>query len=271
MQKCPNCQAENESQAPTCFLCGTTLKKRGLIGRLFGGSKKGGGRGAPAPEDYTETENYTRDVLLEEPDQFEAARDDRERTASPGPEDAPEDPVVLKERGKEYLNQGQYQLAVEANNEAIRLNPQYTDAYYNRGLAYIRLGQYHRAIQDFDEAIGLNSLDPDAYYNRAYALFMLHQLPRAIADYARSIELAPNGPERYIGRGAAYFEQGAYERSIEDFDQAIRLGEYPSAYANRAVSQIRLGRFVEAEEDIKRAEELGYDPQEAIAELDKHR
>ena len=267
MQKCPNCQAENVNEARTCFLCGTTLKKRGLLGRLFGGSREGGGRGTASPEDYTETEHYSRDVLLEGTDQSEVATDHPGRTATP----EPEDPVVLKERGKEYLNQGQFQRAVEANSEAIRLNPQYTDAYYNRGLAYIRLGQYHRAIQDFDEAIGLNSLDPDAYYNRAYALFMLHQLPRAIADYARSIELAPNNPERHIGRGAAYFEQGAYERSIEDFDQAIRLGEYPSAYANRAVSYIRLGRLAQAEEDIKRAQELGYDPQEAIAELEKHR
>ena len=267
MQKCPNCEAENQDGAPACFLCGTTFKKRGLLGRLFGGSRPSGESRAPASQDYRETEYYSRDVQAEEPDRFEAASDDRGQMPSP----EPEDPEVFKERGVEYLNQGQFQLAVEANSEAIRLNPVYIDAYYNRGLAYIRLGQYHQAIQDFDEAISLNSRDPDAYYNRAYALFMLHQLPRAIADYDRSIQLEPNNPERYVARGAAYFEQGAYERSIDDFDQAIGLGDYPHAYANRAISNIRLGRTAEAEEDIKRAQELGYDPQDAIAELEKHR
>ena len=37
MQKCPSCQAENEDKAVSCFLCGQKLKKRGLLGRMFGG------------------------------------------------------------------------------------------------------------------------------------------------------------------------------------------------------------------------------------------
>ena len=139
------------------------------------------------------------------------------------------------------------------------------------GLPTYILGQYHQAVKDFDEAISLNSQDPDAYYNRAHALFMLHQLERAIADYSQAIQLDPDNGERYIGRGAAYFERGAFQNSIDDFDQAIRLDDYPHAYANRAVSYIRLGKYAEAEEDIKRAQELGYDADEAVEELKKHR
>ena len=267
MRKCPNCDAENEDGASTCFLCGQGLKKRGLLGRILGGS--GGGRrdGASGPEHYPEVEDYSEDVQLEEPDWTEPASASGGQAASPKPEDA----VVFKELGTEHINQGQFQRAIEANDEAIKLNPQYTDAYYNRALAYSQMGQYHPAIKDFDQAISLNSQDPDAYYNRAHALFMLHQLERAIADYDRSIQLDPSNPERYIGRGAAYFEQGAYQRAIDDFDRAIHLGDYPYAFANRAVSYIRLGKLAEAEADIKRAQELGYDPEEAIEELERHR
>ena len=46
--------------------------------------------------------------------------------------------------------------AIEDYDEAIRLNPQYADAYNTRGDAYRRDGQYERAIQDYDEAIRLN-------------------------------------------------------------------------------------------------------------------
>ena len=273
MRNCPSCQAENEDKASACFLCGQKLKKRGLLGRMFGGSGGSSGDSTQTAEYYYgETADYGGEVGLGERVPSEAASaspTDSAPTKSAPPE--PEDAAVFKEQGKEHLNQGQYRLAVEANSEAIRIDPQYTDAYYNRGLAYILLGQYHQATKDFDEAISLNNQDPDAYYNRAHALFMLHQLERAIADYGRSIQMDPDDGERYVGRGAAYFEQGAFQNSIDDFDQALRLGDYPHAYANRAVSYIRLGKYAEAEEDIKCAQELGYDADEAIEELNKRR
>jgi len=38
--------------------------------------------------------------------------------------------------------------------------------YYNRGIAYNELDQYQRAIKDYNEAIRLQPDDVDAYYNR---------------------------------------------------------------------------------------------------------
>ena len=266
MRKCPSCQAENDDKAAPCFLCGQKLKKRGLLGRILGGSGGSGSEGAGSTTYYEDTGYYAGDV---EVDQTDPSEDPYDEPAEPPPS-KPEDAEAFKKRGKDYINQGEFQRAIDANTEAVRLNPQYTDAYYNRGLAYILLGQYRPAIADFDEAISLNSQDPDAYYNRAHALFNLHQLDQAIADYAQAIYLDPENGERYIGRGAAYFEQGAYQQSIDDFGQALRLGDYPHAYANRAVSYIRLGKIAEAEADIKQAQELGYDADEAVEELKKH-
>ena len=268
MQKCPSCQAENEDKVASCFLCGQKLKKRGLLGRMFGGgSSAGQGDMGEASTYHIPTHSYDSDVELGKSRPEEAPPT---RAAEPPPPRL-EDAEVFKERGKEHLSQGQYQQAVDANSEAIQINSQYTDAYYNRGLAFILMGQYHRAIKDFDEAIALDGQDPDAYYNRAHGLFMLHQLERAVADYDRAIQLDPNNGERYIGRGAAYFEQGAFRQSIDDFGRALGLGDYPHAYANRAISYLRLGKLAEAEEDIKLAQQSGYEPQEAIEELNRQR
>ena len=270
MQKCPSCQAENEDKVPTCFLCGQKLKKRGLLGRILGGS---GSRseGADSTTYYGETDYYAGDVEVGQPVPPPVPSEEPLAGPTEPPPSKPENAKVLKDQAKDYINQGQFQRAIDANTEAIRINPRYTDAYYNRGLAYILLGQHHSAIEDFDEAIALNAADPDAYYNRAHALFMLHQLDRAIADYSQAIYLDPDNGERYIGRGAAYFEQGAYQNSIDDFAQAIQLGDYPHAYANRAVSYIRLGKIAEAEADINQAQGLGYDAQDAVEELKRQR
>jgi tetratricopeptide (TPR) repeat protein len=39
--------------------------------------------------------------------------------------------------------------------EAIRLNPQYADAYYNRGNSYFNLKKYDLAIADAQQAANL--------------------------------------------------------------------------------------------------------------------
>ena len=56
--------------------------------------------------------------------------------------------------------------AIEYLNNAIRLQPDYADAYYSRGFAYCDLGQYQSAIKDYNKAIRLKPNDAIAYSNR---------------------------------------------------------------------------------------------------------
>ncbi len=44
-----------------------------------------------------------------------------------------------------------------SNSEAIRLKPDFADAYYNRGGEHFKKGKYDLAIADFTEVIRLES------------------------------------------------------------------------------------------------------------------
>ena len=92
-------------------------------------------------------------------------------------------------RGRDYSEQGDHENAIEAYDEAIRLNPQSAKAYNNRGIAYGELSQYERAIEDFDEAIRLNPQEPGAYFNRGIAYRLLGQQELADRDFAKAKEL----------------------------------------------------------------------------------
>ena len=70
--------------------------------------------------------------------------------------------------GTEYLEQEQYNQAIVDFDEAIRLDPEYANAYFNRGTAYNKLGQHERAILDFDAYIALEPHDATGYFGRAY-------------------------------------------------------------------------------------------------------
>jgi tetratricopeptide (TPR) repeat protein len=95
-------------------------------------------------------------------------------------------------RGVAYKYLGQYERAIEAFNQAIRLNPELADAYYNRGTAYGVLGRYQRAIEDFNQAIRLNPELANAHYNRGTAYGVLGRYGNAANDYNKYLQIHGN-------------------------------------------------------------------------------
>jgi len=89
-----------------------------------------------------------------------------------------------------YYEGGEYSKAVADCNEAIELNPNDTDAYYNRGCTYGEMGEYEKAIADFDRVIQLNPSDTGAYYNRGLAYKEKGDLHRAAIDLEKCIGLS---------------------------------------------------------------------------------
>jgi len=151
--------------------------------------------------------------------------------------------------------------AIEYLNNAIKLQPDYADAYADRGLAYVDLGHHQRAIEDYNQAIRLQPDDATAYNNRGIAYKKLGQHQRAIEDYNQAIRLQPDGATAYFNRGNAYKaigeqqgNNGQQQRAIEDYNNAIRLNpNLAMVYNNRGVAYNNLGQYQPAITDLNNA------------------
>ena len=67
----------------------------------------------------------------------------------------------------------EYEAAIVDFDQAITLDPNYSDAYYNRGNANSKLAKYESAIVDFDQAIRLKPDFASAFNNRGVAKNLL--------------------------------------------------------------------------------------------------
>jgi lipoprotein NlpI len=68
-------------------------------------------------------------------------------------------------KGFEYHNQGLAEKAIEEYQKALKLNPNYIEAYMNIGAIYIDKKNYDQAIQQFKKVIELNYYYGKAHYN----------------------------------------------------------------------------------------------------------
>jgi len=141
------------------------------------------------------------------------------KSPSPG-----ERAIEASNRGVEAANREDFDQAIAHLTEAIRLNPQFAEAYYNRGLAFGKKNNLVEEIADYTEAIRLKPEFALAYYNRGHAFCEKGELDKAIEDFTGAIRLHPKDAPSYYSRGVAYEKKGEKARAEGDFAKAKKLG-----------------------------------------------
>ena len=141
--------------------------------------------------------------------------------------------------------------------EAIRLNPNFADAYFERARAHLFLGDEARSVADYTEMIRIDPKDVEAYRARGSALDVLREYQRAIADYTEAIRLDPKFARTYADRGKILSRTGELDRAVADFTAAIGIepnnGDH---HVNRGFVHFYRGEFATSAADLHRAVEL---------------
>ena len=103
------------------------------------------------------------------------------------------------QKGKQLFDKRQYDQAIAALSEAIKLNPKIPQPYIMRGLAQAqkRRPNYAKAIEDFGQAIKLDPKNGTAYYNRGIVYVQSKNLTRALSDFNEALKLKPKKAEIY--------------------------------------------------------------------------
>ncbi|QYX32547.1 CHAT domain-containing protein [Sphaerospermopsis torques-reginae] len=163
--------------------------------------------------------------------------------------------IKLQPESYEYwFNQGlalfhlqRFEEAISAYDQAINLKPDFAKAWYNRGGVLGELGDFDGAIASFDQAIELKFEYQEAWASRGLALLKLGLIWEAISSYDQALKLQPEDQETWYYRGVALGVGEQFEEAIASYDQALEIQpDYHEVWIDRGVVLFNLKRWSEA-------------------------
>ena len=159
--------------------------------------------------------------------------------------------------GAIYPNIGQYEKAVEAGREAVRLSPNFSPSYTLPIFDYISLNRIHEAKATYEQALEHQLKSPLFHL----ALYQIAFLQSDAAGMAKQVSLSAGTPGLEATLFANEADTAAYsghltsarEFSSQAVDSAERAGDKEAAATYSALSALREALFGNADESKRRA------------------
>ena len=126
-----------------------------------------------------------------------------------------------------------FDAAIESYKKALKINPDYADAYYNMAIVLNDKGESELALEGYRQALKIKPNYADAYINMGVILKEMGDLEAAIKSYKQALKIKPNYAEAYNNMGIALKDKGDLEAAIDSYNQAVKINpNYAEAYNN---------------------------------------
>ncbi|HWY88997.1 MAG TPA: sulfotransferase [Gemmataceae bacterium] len=166
--------------------------------------------------------------------------------------------------GQLSLAAGKLREAVASFEEALRIRPDFGDAYNDLGIAWHHLGEWARAEGCYRQVTRLMPSCGAAYNNLGTALRGQGKWAEAFEAFEQAVRLEPNNPDLALSLGVNLHEQGKLKRAVGCYRHALRLKPgHAAASTHLARALIEQGLLGEALEQLR--ETLKFHPDHALA------
>ena len=131
---------------------------------------------------------------------------------------------------------GDYDGAISAFNQALRIDPNFAPAYYNRGFAQVARKDTAAAMSDFNHVIQIDPSYSDAYFQRGCLEGQAANFDAAKSDFKETIKLNPTNAMACYNLGHVYYFEGELDDAFEQLNQGLKLqSDFAPAYFIRGL------------------------------------
>ncbi|MGQ9799592.1 MAG: tetratricopeptide repeat protein [Ignavibacterium sp.] len=153
---------------------------------------------------------------------------------------------------KLYIQQKNYDKALEVLQKEIQKNPKSDQGYYLMGVVYSEKGDYPKMVESFNQSLAISKTYEKeikdykkstwvSVFNRGVAFFqratkvqdedsMRVYFDKAVADFKAAAEIEPDSADSYKNLAFAYMSKGDNEAAIAPLEKIIALEKDKDGY-----------------------------------------
>lgn len=163
--------------------------------------------------------------------------------------------------GAAYFEIGNYAVALEELNEALKADPNYVTAHNVMGLVYMELREDVTAQQSFERALRINSLDSDTNNNYGWFLCQRKRHDEGIKYILAALKnpLYQTPEKSLVNAGVCARDRGDDVSAAQYFERALSTQPFqPQALYQLADIAFKRGQLPVAKELITRLIKAGF-------------
>lgn len=153
---------------------------------------------------------------------------------------------------KLYIQQKNYDKALEVLQKEIQKNPNSDQGYYLMGVVYSEKGDYPKMVESFNQSLAISKTYEKeikdfkkstwvSVFNRGVAFFqratkvqdedsMMVYFDKAVADFKAAADIEPDSADSYKNLAFAYMSKGDNEAAIAPLEKIIALEKDKDGY-----------------------------------------
>lgn len=140
-----------------------------------------------------------------------------------------------------------YPLVFENVNKALKINQYLAKGYFLKGMAYIEMKDTNMAVSSFQTCV---EQDPEYYHAHMQLglIFAAKNDPICITYFNNAIHVNPGKPEAYYALGFFYQEHGRYTDALACYDNMLKVSPNNAAalYNKGYINLVYLDHYDEA-------------------------
>jgi tetratricopeptide (TPR) repeat protein len=156
--------------------------------------------------------------------------------------------------GKVLVEKGLYPRAIQYFNEALKLDPDFADAYYGKARAYQKQNDHVSSIKYLQEALKYKPDEPVYMESLGSSYYEIDSVQAALDILKRSIKIDSQNPNVFFMLGNIYiFKEQNPEEALKHFKKAVELDpDLPNGLINLGNTYALLGNMDDAEISYKK-------------------
>jgi tetratricopeptide (TPR) repeat protein len=182
--------------------------------------------------------------------------DEAERTCRRAAELNNQLPAVYVTLARVHNGKGQYNLALQEIQQALKMEPRDPDALLGEAAVYASMGREDMAENTYKKAAALRPQHWDGYYELGVFYYQQRQYTDAAAEFERVLEMTPDNAMAHATLGGMMQLLGKDAEAEKHLKQSVELQPSYAAYTNLGALYYRERRWAESVVMTRKALEI---------------